>query len=658
MKKILKLTKLMLEPTLVRLVEQKEGSPDTLEAGGEQGLPSFTLVAYTGGKAKPKDFPCPIVIDLAGLDIPAQKIPVRYEHKSFQGVGHTEKIRIVGTEVMAEGVISRDTSWARDVSQSAKNGFPWQASIGGPIHQTEYVPFGQKVTVNGQTFEGELYVIRKMTLKEISFVDLAADENTSAMIEAQYEEKETLEMIKDQKTETKTDVPAQVQAMGLDTDKMMQEFQTKMLIDQRRIAAIEKIGNNKFPELEAKAIEEGWSVEKFHGEYQHRTMPDASVAAMTKTNAMHGDIKPTTLEAIALATSGTSLSFLEAQYDEKTLEMADRYRGIGIQEFCELICAGTHLPKFRRDSRGWLEAAFSSVSLPGILSNVANKVLLEGFLQMDDTWRKVVKIASVNNFQQHTRYRMNGLFKYEKVGADGELKHGKLGEQQFSQKIDTHGIMFSLTRQMIIDDDLGAFTDIPRAIGVGAAEAINDAVWDCLLCNPRQSDNKDFFHADHKNLLTGPEAKLDIGGLTKAELHFSEQERVQGRPLGIPASILLVPTALKVAAEMLMKSLLLNETTPENKPQPVTNPHAGKYEIVATPYLASKAFKHSSATAWYLLANPLRLAALEVAFLGGVDRPTVERADADFNTLGMQFRGYIDFGVKEQDWRGILKMAP
>jgi hypothetical protein len=49
--------------------------------------------------------------------------------------------------------------------------------------------------------------------------------------------------------------------------------------------------------------------------------------------------------------------------------------------------------------------------------------------------------------------------------------------------------------------------------------------------------------------------------------------------------------------------------------------------------------------------------ALEVAFLGGQERPTVERADADFNILGIQFRGYIDFGVREQDWCGALKVA-
>ena len=191
--------------------------------------------------------------------------------------------------------------------------------------------------------------------------------------------------------------------------------------------------------------------------------------------------------------------------------------------------------------------------------------------------------------------------------------------------------MFSLTRQMIIDDDLGAFTDIPRGIGVGASEAINDAVWECLLANGKQLDDKEFFCADHKNIVSGAEAKLDIAGLTKAELVFSQQERAKGRPLGIPATILLVPTALKVAAELLMKSLTVNESTDPLQPKPVNNPHAGKFETVSTPYLSSAAFKGNSAKDWYLLADPRRLAALEVAFLGGQDRPTDYCAGGNMN---------------------------
>ena len=674
--KKLKLTSLTLPPSPVTLVAA-ENAGTTSETGGEKPLPRFTLTAYTGGKAQPKDFPCPVVVDLQGIDIPQQKSPVRFEHKSFQGVGHTEKIAIVSTDVQAEGIISRDTSWARDVALSAKNGFPWQASMGGPIHETEYIPFGQKVTVNGQTFEGELYVIRNMTLKEISFVDLAADPNTSAKVEFMYEERlETRDSrlegkIPNQPSSEKTRIEMKSNENTDSLEVMISGMQSKisalesratslepLIIDQRRIAAIEKIGGGKYPELEAKAIEEGWAVEKFHSEYQAKTMPEASKISVSGTQSQRGGLKPTALEAIALSTSGCSQKFLEAQYDEQSLDQVDRYRGIGIQEFCELACGAKYLPKYRRDSRGWLEAAFSSASLPGILSNVANKVLLEGFLSMDDTWKKIVKIASVNNFQTHQRYRMNGAFKFEKVGPDGEIKHGSIGEQAFSQQVDTFGVMFALTRQMIINDDLGAFNDIPRGIGVGAAEAISDAVWECVLANSVQKDGKKFFSTEHKNYLNTADVKLDVDGLTKAELAFSEQERMSGRPLGIPASILLVPAALKVAAEMLMKSMTLNETTTPDKAKPATNPHAGKYETVSSPHLGSKVFKGNSATAWYLLADPRRLAAYEVAFLGGQERPTVERADADFNILGIQFRGFIDFGVKEQDHRGALKLDP
>ena len=45
-----------------------------------------------------------------------------------------------------------------------------------------------------------------------------------------------------------------------------------------------------------------------------------------------------------------------------------------------------------------------------------------------------------------------------------------------------------------------------------------------------------------------------------------------------------------------------------------------------------------------------------VSFLNGIDSPTVETADVDFNKLGQQFRAYLDFGVDTGDCRGAIKM--
>ena len=84
---------------------------------------------------------------------------------------------------------------------------------------------------------------------------------------------------------------------------------------------------------------------------------------------------------------------------------------------------------------------------------------------------------------------------------------------------------------------------------------------------------------------------------------------------------------------------------------------SGAYEILVSPYLSNEAFTGNSKTAYSLIADPNRVPAFEIAFLGGQDRPTVQQADASFDTLGVVFRGYLDFGVKEQDYRGILKVA-
>jgi len=670
--------------------------PLTVEAAddGEKGhkMPRFRMVAYTGGTMRIAGFPHPVVVDLEGLAIERQDIPVRLDHNPRQGVGHTQRVVIENGQVIAEGLVSRDTSWARDVAKSGVNGFPWQASIGAAVVDAEFVPNGQHITVNGRTFDGPLHVVRKAVLKEISFVDSGADTATSARIAANSKETDSMEG-KDntnaqdaaqqdagqadaqtkatdaqqhdvepeappaqepkpkatQSAATPDTVNASAADSGNDLDPVTQMRQ-RMASETRRVEAIRKVCAGKHPDIEAKAIEEGWDESRTELHVLRASRPQVPAVASQPRNT-----SPQVFEAVALMASGLPNSRIEAIYAEPILEAADKLRGVGIQEFCELAC-GAQLPRFRRDASGWLQAAFSTASLPGILSNIANKMLLEGYNYIEDAWRSIVKIASVNDFKEHTRYRMTGAFQFQQVGPDGELKHGQLGEQKFGQKADTHGIMFALTRQMIINDDMGAFTDIPRQIGMGAAEAIADAVWGLWLANPVQSDGKAFFHADHKNYAEGADTALSVDGLTDAEVTFGKQVKPNGKPLGIRPSILLVPTALKVPAEMLMKSVQLNETTTANKAKPSANPHVGKFDVVSSVYLSNPTFTGASDKAWYLLADPNRLPAVEVAFLNGVDRPTVEKTDADFNTLGVMFRGYIDFGVREQDHRGALKM--
>jgi hypothetical protein len=170
--------------------------PLTIEAAGNKeipgSVPQFKMVAYTGGLMRIEGFPHPVVVDLEGLAIDRQDIPVRLDHQSRQGVGHTQRVAVENGSLVAEGLVSRDTSWARDVIRSGQNGFPWQASIGAAVIDAQFIPNGQNITVNGRTFDGPIHVVRKATLKEISFVDNGADSSTSARIAANSKEQSSM----------------------------------------------------------------------------------------------------------------------------------------------------------------------------------------------------------------------------------------------------------------------------------------------------------------------------------------------------------------------------------------------------------------------------------------------------------------------------------
>lgn len=660
-------------------------------AADDKQLPRFRMVAYTGGAMMIAGFADPVVVDFGGMRFRRQKIPVRLDHDRRQGVGHTDRIVIENGRLIAEGVISRDTSWARDVARSGANGFPWQASIGEAVIQSKYVPDGQKTEVNGKSFSGPIYVVEKSILKEISFVDSGADTNTSVKIaaqdnakehemkfeawakekgfvlaelseqamtslKAQFEAEQKLEADdkngkkpKVQATAKELEVKAAATDSQLQTSDPVADMRVAAAGESKRIAAIRKVCDGKYPDIEAKAIEEDWNETKCELEVLRASRPEAPAAHIVD-ESVDGQV----LEAAAIMAGGISGDDILKSHGEKTVEAAAKRfrRGIGLQQILleAAYMTGFTGRYFRDNPRAVLEAAFSTSDISGILSNVANKFLLEGFMAVEDVWRKIATIRSVKDFKQITSYRLTVDGEYEEVGPTGELKHGTLGEESYTNQAKTYGKMLGITRTDIINDDMGALTIAPKKLGRGGGLKLNKVFWAAFM------DNAAFFASGNSNYLDGTTSALSIDALTLAEQLFLDQVDANSDPLAITPKRLLVPTALKVISEQLMSSLRVNETTTANKAKPSNNPHAGKFEALCSSYLSNSGITGYSSKAWYLVADPQDLSVIEIVFLDGKETPTVEQADADFNTLGIQLRGYHDFGVAKQDYRAGCKM--
>ncbi|MCC7407743.1 MAG: hypothetical protein IT442_06700, partial [Phycisphaeraceae bacterium] len=167
---------------------QIDAQASAVGEGATPALPRFSMVAYTGGAMRLAGWKFPVVVDLAGMNIPSQLRPIRVGHNTDQRVGHSTAIRIEngpsGGQLVAGGVVSCTGRTAQEVVADARNGFPWQASIGAAVEEFEFTPEGRTVVVNGREFAGPVNVVRRSTLGEISFVDLGADGNTSARVAA------------------------------------------------------------------------------------------------------------------------------------------------------------------------------------------------------------------------------------------------------------------------------------------------------------------------------------------------------------------------------------------------------------------------------------------------------------------------------------------
>lgn len=662
------------------------------ETGQPKGPATFDVLAYTGGPIEVAAYDLPVVIDLAGMES-KRNLVANLDHDSRQRVGHVTQRTDEAGQLRLTGVASAATAARDEVVQSAASGFQWEASIEVLPLQLDELAKGKKVEVNGRTVEGPAYVARASRLKGFAFVSHGADSMTSVAIAA------TATISRGDQMKVSKEVQAFIKSIGLDandlSDQQLADIEANYngqngrgpqpskksgnnsLDDvfaeerenqarERRIAEItaEAINNNRhagedfIKGLERKAraaVVEGWDPEKFELELLRTLRPQAHTVYSGTDQAPKQEV----LEA-ALCKSG-ALTNYEKHFREDVLEAADkRYpTGISLRElFLEVARHNGYRSSSIEVNRECLKAAFaevkasgfSTLEIPGILSNTANKFLMEGWMAVDSTWRRICAIKPVRNFLQQTSYSLTGGFQYKEVGPGGELEHATVGETTYTNQASTYGRMFSITRTDLINDDLGALTAVPRRLGRGAALKLNNVFWTAFL------NNSTFFTSGNANVSTGGGSALSLSAIEIAEKVLTNQTDPDGEPLGMTAKILLVPPTLKATARSIVNSQLVIDGT-ATAAQGNANVWQGAFQVESSPYMENSSYTGYSNAAWYLLCDPADIAAIEVCFLNGREAPIVETADADFSTLGVSMRGYHDFGVALQEYRAGVRSA-
>ena len=552
---------------------------------------------------------------------------VLFNHDRDRVIGRVLDVRLDEVTRKLRAVIQFDEDEESErIYQKVCSGTLRGGSVGYAVDVWESVEAGAKSS-NGR-FTGRCEVATRWTPYELSIVSVPADatvgvgrsyvENGDGNMD---EQKNDID-VKDQEREATQPAPL-----------VNAEAERQAAVAEER-ARVREIGTmcRQFGVDDVPYINDGMSVE-------------AVRAAILDKLAQERKAQPVTVQIDemdkfrAAATDG--LAMRAGMAVENSAPGAEEFRGKRMMRLAA-ECVERELGKSTHamdDETIVREALTGTGAFPGILSNVAHKSMAQAYQSAPTTYQLWTAQGSNSDFKDATRYRLSEADTLEKLNESGEFKAGGVTEGAAKTSIATYGRMFSLTRQAIINDDMGALQQLPAIYGAAARRMINKMVYKMLQSNPKVEGTV-LFHANHQNLCA---EDISIEGLAKMKASMAKQKNIKGAEyLNIQPAFLICPVELEVQAAQLISSVV-----DPTKANATPNPFANKMMVISEPELEDE-------KTFYLAAAAGIAPTIEVTSLNGNLTPTMERAE-QFDTLGIKWRIYMDVGVNLLDYRGIQK---
>jgi phage head maturation protease len=273
------------------------------------------------------------------------------------------------------------------------------------------------------------------------------------------------------------------------------------------------------------------------------------------------------------------------------------------------------------------------------LGNAASRTLRRAYEAATPTYGPFVREVTLPDFRATDRVQIGDAPILERRAEGSETKRGTLSDSKESIQLATFAKALSMSRQMMVNDDLDAFSRILTSFGMRAAELQSDLVYGKLTGNPKMSDGKSLFHASHNNILN---VALDVNGLSEARKAMRKQTGLDGAKLNISPVTLIVGPELETEAQKIIA--------------PISAALAGDVNPFAGSSLQLVVDSRIEDAAWFLAANPALIDTIELAFLDGARGVQTSTIDAPMLD-GVDVLAQIDCEAGVIDFRGLLKSA-
>lgn len=282
----------------------------------------------------------------------------------------------------------------------------------------------------------------------------------------------------------------------------------------------------------------------------------------------------------------------------------------------------------------------STSDFPLLLGSTVNRTLRDAYTTAPQTWRPLGRQTTVPDFRAVTRAALGDISALEAVKEHGEYRYGTLSEDGAPIKVAKFGKIIALTWETIVNDDLGALTRIPAALGNAAAATESNVVWALLLGNPNFTDGTPFFDATHGNVAAAGGA-INTTTLAAARAAMRKQKSKAGEFLNLSPEFLVVGPDKELEAFQFTSSVYV----------PAKNADINDVRNASLTVIVDARITGNQ---WYLYAAPGGVDTFEYAYLEGEQGVFTETREG-FEVDGMEIKARLVFGASWIDYRGAYK---
>lgn len=561
---------------------------------------------------------------------------VLFNHDRDAVVGHIEKVWLEDNR--GKALVRFDTDeQSETIFQKVQSGTLQGVSVGYAINRYEVLEDEDTKSTNGR-FNGPAYVVTDWEPLEISIVSVPADPTVGVGRSAE----EIHTSIDTQEDNTRMDQEKtlevqEVKSTPVETGITQEDLQKAMEQERKRTSEITALFRDFDVEGADEAIVMGVSVDEARAMVMDQLRARNKGVSVTMGEAESDKFRAAAQDAVLMA-AGIPVA--------DAAPGAQELRGHSMVELARESLQREGLQANFGDNMELARQAINSTStFPAIMANLANKSVMVGFNEAETTYQIWAGKGSNRDFKEAVRVALSEAGNLELVPEGGQFQQDFLGEASARTKVATYGKLFSLTRQAIINDDLGLFSKIATKYGSAAKRLVNKMVYAQLTGNVKMQDNIALFDTKHGNVASTGEA-LSVKAIAKAITAMRRQKGITGdATLNITPKYLVVPPELEMTAYQIVNSTAAVDGVNSG----VVNPYKGRFVVVADAELTDP-------DAWYLVADASQHDTIEVTYLNGVETPRLETRQG-FDVDGIEYKVAFDCGVSALDFRGVFKNA-